>query len=229
MDQNKLEEEEEEGDISKCDFMAKKSPINKPRVNYSDAAVAAVDLNSIARVASSIPTTNNLEPLNEDKTNLTKRRDRLASYGEIKSILKRSVHSISNRNKEHSIDTSHQDLSQHSAKTKNFRRNMSDGSQASPVTLKKNNSDLSQQNHEKNSNEKDLNEILINNHHLYKFYITRLKHSLIISFLILMSIQNILLFIVSLLSEQVFIHVQNIYVMNNAFRFAFILSIIFCI
>ncbi len=67
MDQNKLEEEEE--DKSKCDsdLKTKKSP-NKSRVNYSDAAV---DLNSIAKVtssvASSIPASKNLESLNNEK------------------------------------------------------------------------------------------------------------------------------------------------------------------
>jgi hypothetical protein len=204
MDQNKLEEEEE--DKSKCDsdLKTKKSP-NKSRVNYSDAAV---DLNSIAKVtssvASSIPASKNLESLNNEKNNLTKNRDRLSSYGELKSILKRSVRNISNRNKEHSIDTSRQHLNQHSTKLTNYRHEMSDGCQTSPGTLKKKNSNLYQQKNEKNSNDKELNEILTNNNHLYKFYITRLKHSLIISFLILMSIQNILLFIVSILSEQVF-------------------------
>lgn len=202
MDQNKLEEEEE--DKSKCDsdLKTKKSP-NKSRVNYSDAAV---DLNSIAKVtvASSIPASKNLESLNNEKNNLTKNRDRLSSYGELKSILKRSVRNISNRNKEHSIDTSRQHLNQHSTKLTNYRHEMSDGCQTSPGTLKKKNSNLYQQKNENNSNDKELNEILTNNNHLYKFYITRLKHSLIISFLILMSIQNILLFIVSILSEQVF-------------------------
>ena len=79
----------------------------------------------------------------------------------------------------------------------NYRRDFSINSQFS----KKSESIKSNNNNKKEEN--NLDEILINNNHLYKYYITRLKHSLIISFLILMPIQNILLFIITLLSEKV--------------------------
>lgn len=187
------------------------------RVNYSNTL--ATDLNSISSVAGakspvhkSIPNSLNLPNdlsldtvVDNNKKHLTKNRDRFASYGELKSILKRSVRHISNKgSKESSFDLSRQNSKQIAAATSStYGRDASECSQMSPGTFTKNSSDSSDCKQKKMANDRDFNEILKNNHHLYKFYITRLKHSLIISFLILMPIQNIFLFIVSLLSEQV--------------------------
>lgn len=166
---------------SRFDFLTKKSPVNK-RVNNSSSAI---NLNSIANITAAEPLTNDLEI----KTSTS--RQKFSSYGELnnlKSILKKSVNQLSSKK----IDN--QRASTETKSIHNFKSETSSGG----MSAKKFDSETNQD--KKNSDE--LNEILINNHHLYKFYITRLKHSLIISFLILMPIQNILLFFVSLLHEQ---------------------------
>ena len=52
-----------------------------------------------------------------------------------------------------------------------------------------------------NSEDSDL--MIVNNHNMHKFYATRLKHSLIISFLLLVPIQNFFLCLISQFSDQV--------------------------
>ena len=155
---------------------------NKQKVLVvDDSATSIVNLNSIAN-------------LNTCKTLLTGSPEKKARFSNhciselksFKSILKRS---ISNKNNINEDSKSKDKL--------NYRLDFSINSQFS----KKSESIKSNNNNKKEEN--NLDEILINNNHLYKYYITRLKHSLIISFLILMPIQNILLFIITLLSEKV--------------------------
>lgn len=163
---------------------------NESSVNESKKKVLVVD-NS----ATSIVNLNSIANLNTCKTVLTgspEKKTRFSNNGiselkSFKSILKRS---ISNKNNINEDSKSMDKL--------NYRRDFSINSQFS----KKSESIKSNNNNNKKE-EDNLDEILINNNHLYKYYITRLKHSLIISFLILMPIQNILLFIITLLSEKV--------------------------
>jgi hypothetical protein len=170
---------------------------NESSVNESKKKVLVVD-NS----ATSIVNLNSIANLNTCKTVLTgspEKKARFSNHGiselkSFKSILKRSISNKNNANEDS------KSMDKNSFKL-NYRRDFSINSQFSKKSesIKSNNN-----NNNNNKKEEDnLDEILINNNHLYKYYITRLKHSLIISFLILMPIQNILLFIITLLSEKV--------------------------
>lgn len=170
------------------DFVINKSKSSvsssKPRVKASNSTQ---NLNSIANLTA-------CEPLTKEPT---QRKNRYSSYGELnslKSILK------SNSRKNTTTNDSNSDVRcEKSSPSKTVPHYRSEYSTCSRMSRKIDSVSI----HDNSNNtNKDLSEILTTNHHLYKFYITRLKHSLIISFLILMPIQNILLFIVSLLYEQ---------------------------
>jgi hypothetical protein len=56
---------------------------------------------------------------------------------------------------------------------------------------------------DKNNKENNQDLVLVNNEEMHKFYTTRLKHSLIIRFLLLVPIQNLSLCLISQFSENV--------------------------
>ena len=63
-------------------------------------------------------------------------------------------------------------------------------------------------NSNRNSKETNQDLILVNNEDMHKFYATRLKHSLIIRFLLLVPIQNLSLCLISQFSEHVYFQTE---------------------
>jgi hypothetical protein len=180
---------------NKSDYLALKKSVSSPTPTHN--------------------TTSNLQALSQDRSSssnqiMDKLVDRIRtnssslklnkSSNKIESLAANNFSSTDNNNNNNLIKNQ-----QNSINTNNsiFKMNFLTRNRS----WNKNNLNSNKENAQHDGNEDGLN---VKNESMHRFYVTRLKHSLIISFLLLVPIQNFFLFFVSQFSEQVII-LMNIY------------------